>query len=278
MRGLGHQQPLRQCTRLFQLLPAVTASMHFCRGVSAPGVPRSFPISLVNLRSEPACWCCWLTSTGCGQSNPTFCYGATGSWSAALHRSSLLIFSGHRIQRTAVDKSMELMECWLRHSPCFWSTEEFWLQICVKILNLMDFPISLELLTFLRIRKAFPALPILALASASVAPCVTFMIPKWVKELTSARGCPASVTGLLLECCILMIFFLTLLMWRPLLDDAESKHVILSGICAWLWEKSVRSSASEGHQAVTTVSTVCHSFFFSFCRSSYEPVDLKWVQ
>ena len=33
----------------------------------------------------------------------------------------------------AVNKSLELMECWQSHSPSFWSTEEYWLHISDKI-------------------------------------------------------------------------------------------------------------------------------------------------
>ena len=70
----------------------------------------------------------------------------------------------------------------------------------------MDFPISLEVQTYLRIRKAVRALPILALTSASV-------YPLW--------------------------------MWRPILADVISRHVVLSCICAWLWDRSTRSLAKS---------------------------------
>ena len=172
MRSIGHQHtppahPSLDC--LFQLLSAVTAFMHFCHGVSAPCVPGSFPLSLpcVDSRPDPAYWCCWLASRGCGQSNQTFfCVSVlplvccpplvliTNLWPAD---------TGDFAQR-AVDKRLELIECWLSRSPWFWFIEEYWLHICFKkkILSLVDFPISLQLQVLLRIRKAVRALPTFA--------------------------------------------------------------------------------------------------------------------
>ena len=42
-----------------------------------------------------------------------------------------------------------------------------------------------------------------------------------------------------------MIFVLLLLMWRPILADVDSRHVVLSCICAWLTGKSARLSAKS---------------------------------
>ena len=102
---------------------------------------------------------------------------AMGSWSAALHWSMLLIFPGHPIQRifaqTAVDKSLELIECWFSHSSCLWSIEEYFIFV-LKTLSLMDFLIS----PVLRIRKASHVLSVLALTSASVPPYVSTMLHK----------------------------------------------------------------------------------------------------
>ena len=52
---------------LLKLLQGMTTSLHVCLGVSAPCVPRSSPLSLslVDSRSEPACWCCWQAPWGC---------------------------------------------------------------------------------------------------------------------------------------------------------------------------------------------------------------------
>ena len=159
---------------------------------------------------------------------------ATGSLSAALHRSSLPTFSGHRTQK--ILHTQPLTEVW-----SLWSIDWAILHVsdpergtyftCVENPQLGGFPTSLEFQTFLRIRKAVRAVPILALTSASAQPCASTMLPK---QRNSSRGCPAVETGLLLSGCILRIFVLPLLMWRPILADIESRQVVLSCIHAWL--------------------------------------------
>ena len=124
----------------------------------------------------------------------------------------------------------------------------------LNFLNLLDFLTSLELQTFLKNCQAVRALHILVLTSTS-APShpitspptsrVSTVLPKQVKELTSSRGCSATVTGLLLACCILMIFVLPMLTRRPILADVDSRHTGLSYIYAWLWDRSVRLSAKS---------------------------------
>ena len=68
-----------------------------CWDVKQPTNKQSPP---VDSRSEPAWWCCWLTSSLAWPIRPYFLqwiFEFTGSWSAVLHRSSLVVFSGLRI-------------------------------------------------------------------------------------------------------------------------------------------------------------------------------------
>ena len=103
----------------------------------------------------------------------------SGSWFAFLHRSSLILLSGQRIQKTV----------WRQLLMKVWSVWSFALVILnildpyrsnvvtfmLSTFSLLDFPISPKLQTFLTTRKAVCALPILALMSSSVPPCVSTM-------------------------------------------------------------------------------------------------------
>ena len=63
-------------------------------------------------------------------------------------------------------------------------------------------------------------------------------------------------------CHILAVFVLPLLMWRPVLADAELRCVVLPCICAWLWNRSARSS-TKSRSSSCERSVQCMSFLFS---------------
>ena len=90
--------------------------------------------------------------------------------------------------------------------------------------------------------------------------CQPSFLNREKKMLASSRGCPATLTGRLLAGCIFMIFVLPLLMWRPILADVEYRHVVLFCICAWLWDKSARSTAKLRISSCDPVSTVCQVY------------------
>lgn len=82
--------------------------------------------------------------------------------------------------------------------------------------------ISLELQVFFRLMNASIALPILPPTSASVRPCLSTILPKYVEESTS------SCHGWQL---FLVTFDLTLLIFNPALADVAACPVVLS--CIW---------------------------------------------
>ena len=157
---------------LLHVLPRVTTSLHFCLGVFAPCVPGSSPLSLPlgipgqSLSGDAA----GRLPEGVANPTPLSAMDLCGHWFLMWCLSqvfvSLLVWPPDTkgFAQTAVDESLELMECWS------------WWSIVLNILYLVDFPISLELQT-LRIRKAVHALPIPALTSAPAPPPPPPLLP-----------------------------------------------------------------------------------------------------
>ena len=166
-----------QCTRIwavFQLHPKVTAFMHFCLGVSLPWVPWSFPLFLpmwIPCLSLPGDVAGWLPEGA----NPTpLLWICVSVWSLLVRKIGLLPFTSPHCLSSLATGWMRILHKHLSINVwSLWSVD--WVILCVsdpqrstdftfvlKILNLVDFSISLELWTFLRIRKAVHALHILA--------------------------------------------------------------------------------------------------------------------
>ena len=150
---------------------------------------------------------------------------------------------------TAVDESLELMMCCLSHCPWFDPQRSTDFTLMINILNFVNFPVSLELQTSSESRSHQFVLCIFL--TSHMSSCVTTMHAKEVKRSTYSRACPATATGLLLVCCIPMIFVLSLLMWRSILVYLESRCAGLYCICAclwtgaWVWVRRARSSVKS---------------------------------
>ena len=121
--------------------------------------------------------------------------------------------------QTAVDESLELMgAAKVIHVPDSYRNTDF--TLLLDILSLVDLPISLQLQTLLRIRKAVCSSLIPLRLARPVCQ------PHFLNEKRASRGCLANVTRLLLTCSVIMIFVLSLLMWRPALANVEFSFVL----------------------------------------------------
>ena len=142
MRSISH----RPCSSsvpesgLLKFLPGRTAFMYFCLGVSAPCVPGSSPFALrlwILGQSLPGDVAGWLPG-GVANPSPFSSTDLCRHWFVVCCPPQVLIADllwppdAEDFEQTFVDESLELMECWLSHSPCFRSIEEYQLHICVK--------------------------------------------------------------------------------------------------------------------------------------------------
>ena len=73
----------------------------------------------------------------------------------------------------------------------------------LNILTLVGRVKLLQLKTIFSCLNVVLALPILTLTSASVPPCVSMVLPRYVKQSTSSRFVPSRVIGVLLDVFIL---------------------------------------------------------------------------
>ena len=110
-----------------------------CLVLSLAGFLRVWPIqpwvfpslsSSVESRSEPAWWCCWQASWGVASPAPLSSADLCVHWflicclPLVLVSYLLLPLDTEDFAQTAVDESLELMECCLSRSPCLRSVEE----------------------------------------------------------------------------------------------------------------------------------------------------------
>ena len=109
---------MRTLDCLSQLLPAVTAFMDFCIGVSAPCVPGSSPLSLpqwIPGQCLPGDVAGWLPE-GVVNPAPLFFYGCEQPLVVCCPPQVLIAYllwplDTEDFAQTAVDKSLEVMEC-----------------------------------------------------------------------------------------------------------------------------------------------------------------------
>ncbi len=84
---------------------------------------------------------------------------------------------------------------------------------------------------FFSIMKAALALPTLAMTSLSVPPCLLMMLLKKVRELTSCKASPSTVTGLQLEVLILIMLVFLVLILHPMPRAVVASLAVFSCIC-----------------------------------------------
>ena len=105
--------------------------------------------------------------------------------------------------------------------------------------------IFFEAQMFFRMTKAAQALPILAVTSQSVTPCLSVMLPRYTKDSTSLICSLFTVTGMLTMVLIFINSVFFLLTLSPVAAHVVDRCVVLS--CIWLQssERSTRSSAKS---------------------------------
>ncbi|VDP49692.1 unnamed protein product [Schistosoma margrebowiei] len=98
---------------------------------------------------------------------------------------------------------------------------------------------------FFNCRNTVLALPILAFTSASEPPCLSMILPRYVKDSTSSRVSPSRVIGLLFTAMNLrtLIFFLCML--RPTEVEVTVTLAVFVCICSCVCDRRARSSAKS---------------------------------
>ena len=155
---------------------------------------------------------------------------ATGSWFAVLHKYSSLIFYSQitiiqAFAQTAVDESPQLIKCCVSHSPCFGFIKEYCVNLGVKYSQLTGFSNPSAVSNCLE-NQGGNALFACSCPYVRICPCKSTTHLKYVKLLTSSRGCPSTVTWLLLIRYVLLIFVVSILMWRPVPTDVDCRHLV----------------------------------------------------
>ena len=139
-------------------------------------------------------------------------------------------FAGFRM----VDKCLDPYQRGLVYSPRFRSVQQHGLYICVKQAYFVVSPITFDFHTFLNRWKATLALLILFFTSASVPPCVSTMLPRYLKSLTSSSVSPSSMISVSQVAFVLRIFVFLLLIFNPTRSEINASYAVLSCICLWL--------------------------------------------
>ena len=93
--------------------------------------------------------------------------------------------------------------------------------------------------------NAVLALPILILMSASVPPCLSTLLPRYVKESTSSRGLSPSMMGAVLAVLTLRIWLFVGWMVSPMRAEFWLMVVVFSCIWCWVCDSNATSSAKS---------------------------------
>ena len=131
-----HSQLWAVFSKPFRQWPLLCISAPVSLGLGLLRLPLFFfPLWILgqNLPGDVAGW----LPEGVVSPTPLSSTDLCGHWFliCCLHRSSAYLrwpLDTEDLVQTAVDKSLELTECWLSHSPCFRSIEEYWLHVCVR--------------------------------------------------------------------------------------------------------------------------------------------------
>ena len=160
------------------------------------------------------------------------------AWCVLSQRSLLLILSIQCIRRILLRQW--LTNVWIlisvvlfiRYVSAPYSNTDFTFVLNKRIFVVS--PITFDFHTFLNRWKATLALLILFFTSASVPPCVSTMLPRYLKSLTSSYVSPSSMIGVSQVAFVLRIFVFLLLIFNPTRSEINASSVVLSCICLWL--------------------------------------------
>jgi len=274
----------RSLTTVFQSLlswaffPAVSCPLYVCHEIPSPRISSasffSFPCGF-HVRA-----CLVIVDAGFRSvwpihphrhlliSSPTFC------WCVFSHKSVLLMVFGQRIWRNPL-RQLLIKVCnfflvvlvGLRVSAPYSSTY-FTLELNRRIVVCSDN--TLELQMFLSCINVPLALPILALTSASVPPCLSIILPRYMKVSISSISFPSSLAD---SICIYIYLTPHVKRWLPVhLSSPESVDGCGTTV--------LRHRQSPGLHVAYLVFTGFH--FFSALCILHNPVDdqkeEKWGQ
>ena len=156
------------------------------------------------------------------------------AWCVLPQRSLLLTLSIQCIRRILLRQWLThvwiliSVALFIRHVSAPYSNKDF-----TFVLNKRNFvvsPITLDFRTFLNRWKATLAF----FTSASVPPCVSTMLPRYLKYLTSSSVSPSSMIGVSQVAFVLRIFVFLLLIFNPTHSEINASYVVLSCICLWV--------------------------------------------
>ncbi|VDO95794.1 unnamed protein product [Schistosoma margrebowiei] len=117
------------------------------------------------------------------------------------------------------------------------------LKFVLNILTLILVDSCFKFHLFFNCRNAALASPILAFMSASDPSSSSMLLPTYMKDSTSSRISPSSVTGLVLSVLNLRILFFYLCMLGSTDAETAATLVVFICICSCVWNRMSRSSA-----------------------------------
>ena len=158
------------------------------------------------------------------------------AWCVLSQRSLLLTLSIQCIRR--ILRRQWLTNVWILIRvilfPFPLSTSTRTLRVCQTSVFFVVSPINFDFHTFLNSWKATLGLLILFFMSASVPPCVSTMLSRYLKSLSSSSVSPSRMIGVSQLTFVLRIFVFLLLIINPTCAEITASSVVLACICLWL--------------------------------------------